>query len=83
MPQHFKQILFIQIQISLASLIILLFTGCTSNKTIQPVNLIQTSQIFEQGATNQIGLGDLDGDGDLDVFISFYGKGSNSVWLNQ
>lgn len=70
MSQHFKQILFIQIQISLAGLIMLSFTGCTSDKAIQPVNLIQTSQIFEPGDTNQIGLADLDGDGDLDAVFS-------------
>ena len=28
-------------------------------------------------------LGDVDADGDLDVFVSFFGQGSNSVWLNE
>jgi len=28
-------------------------------------------------------LGDLDGDGDLDAFVSYYGNGSNSIWINQ
>jgi hypothetical protein len=50
---------------------------------IQPVRLERTSQTFEPGDTNQIGLADLDSDGDLDVFIAFYGDGSNSVWLNK
>jgi len=28
-------------------------------------------------------LGDLDGDGDLDIFVAFFGEGSNSVWFNE
>ncbi len=33
--------------------------------------------------TAKISIGDLDGDGDPDVFVSFYGDGSNSIWLND
>jgi len=28
-------------------------------------------------------LGDLDGDGDLDVFIAAYGSGPNEIWFNE
>ncbi|UCE17277.1 MAG: VCBS repeat-containing protein [Gemmatimonadota bacterium] len=28
-------------------------------------------------------LGDLDADGDLDVFVSYFGRGSSSVWFNE
>ena len=28
-------------------------------------------------------MGDLDGDGDLDIFNAFFNNGSNSVWIND
>lgn len=33
--------------------------------------------------TAKISIGDLDGNNDLDIFISFYGDGSNSIWFNE
>ncbi|MBN1273066.1 MAG: hypothetical protein JXB26_12420 [Candidatus Aminicenantes bacterium] len=48
-----------------------------------PVSFTQSSQEFPPADTNSIGLGDFDGDGDLDVFVSFYGDGSNSIWYND
>ena len=45
-------------------------TRDTAQNKIPPVKLERTSQTFEPGDTNQIGLADLDGDGDLDAVFS-------------
>jgi|GEM_PF-3952198 len=64
-------------------LVTLFIINCSSEKRISPVMFTRSPQIFTPAATNQIGLEDLDGDGDLDVFVAFYGDGSNSIWFNM
>lgn len=49
----------------------------------QPVTFTHTPQIFLPAETNHVGLGDLDGGGDADVLVSFYGDVSNSIWFND
>lgn len=51
--------------------------------SVLPVTFTQSPQTFPPADTNYIGVGDFDGDGDPDVFIPFYGDGSNSIWFND
>ncbi len=71
-------------------LVIFLIGGCNKKQNTEPsddglstVSFERSSQSFPNYETHQIGLGDFDGDGDLDVFVAYYGDGSNSVWFNR
>jgi hypothetical protein len=66
---------------SLAALI--LIVGCTSAADPRPVTLVHSEQTFPPAATNQIRLGDLDGDGDLDAVFSNQGPHDSQVWFND
>jgi hypothetical protein len=35
------------------------------------------------GTTRISAPGDLDNDGDLDIFVAYFGDGSNEVWFNR
>ena len=40
-------------------------------------------RICENERSGTSALGDFDGDGNIDVFVPFFGEGSNSVWFNR
>ncbi len=47
-------------------------------------NFIETEiKLCDKEPTGTCGLGDLDKDGDIDIFNAFFGNGSNSVYFNQ
>jgi Tol biopolymer transport system component len=48
-----------------------------------PVSLEKSPQSFEPAFTSQVGLGDLDGDGDLDAFFANMRLSHSQVWLND
>ena len=64
-------------------LAIFLILNCSSEKSPPPVMFTRSPQIFTPAATNQIGLGDLDSDGDLDAVFSNQGRNYSQVYLND
>lgn len=40
-------------------------------------------QLCNDEPTGNCALGDIDNDGDIDIFNTFFGDGSNSVYFNQ
>jgi hypothetical protein len=47
------------------------------------LSLRRSSQVFDPASTYEIGLGDLDGDGDVDAVFSNMGENDCTVWLNN
>jgi ankyrin repeat protein len=47
------------------------------------ISLRRCEQVFEPVRTNSVGLGDLDGDHDLDLVCSNMGENDSRVWLND
>jgi hypothetical protein len=71
----------------LLSIFLLYSISCRSQKekdqVIPPVSFVKSAQVFEPNRTFQIGLVDLDGDGDLDAVFPNRGKIHSQVLLND
>ncbi|MFH2072940.1 MAG: VCBS repeat-containing protein, partial [Actinomycetota bacterium] len=48
-----------------------------------PLSFERSDQVFERTETVQIGIGDLDGDGDVDAVFANMGAHESAVWLND
>jgi ankyrin repeat protein len=52
-------------------------------ESITPVSFRKSEQYFEPARTNNLAIGDLDGDGDLDAVFSNMAFNDSRVWLND
>jgi hypothetical protein len=60
-----------------------LLTGCSTPPTVGPLAFIRSSQTFTARLTPKIGVGDFDGDGDLDAVFATMGLQHSQVLLND
>ncbi len=71
----------------LASLLLMAAIRCSEEEPSGPesptFSLRRSPQVFDPASTYQIGLGDLDGDGDLDAVFSNMGENDCTIWLND
>jgi hypothetical protein len=71
----------------LVSILLIGAVRCSEEEPTGPgsptFSLRRSSQVFDPASTYQIGLGDLDGDGDLDAVFSNMGENDCTVWLND
>jgi hypothetical protein len=60
-----------------------LLAGCSTTPTVGPIAFNKSSQTFTARLTPQIGLGDFDGDGDLDAVFATMGLQNSQVLMND
>lgn len=70
----------------LFSVCLMLFPNCNEKDKIvdsEEELFVRSQQVFIPASTLQIGLGDFDDDGDLDVFVANFVDGNNEIWFNE
>jgi hypothetical protein len=64
-------------------LVAVLLTGCSTTPPLGPIQFTKSSQTFTARLTPRIGLGDFDGDGDLDAVFATMGLQHSQLLMND
>ena len=68
----------------MSACLVLTMIACHKDTVVDNIleMFVMSQQVFTPASTLQIGLGDFDDDGDLDVFGANFVDGRNEIWFN-